>query len=231
MQYHYLIAGLEDIRLGQQMKLTYPDMLVLLREQLSADDWQLVELLQMKNDDPRIMDIWEQDAVRDRYEESSLSEEDYRTQLLYEYGMQSKCRFVRRWFEFNLNLNNVMAATICQKHGYEIDKAIVGDNEVAVLLRKGGVSKNSSLAASLPELKEIVALTEIDNLLERERAIDLLRWQWLDDETQFDYFEISNVLAYYLQATILHRWDDLTKDKGEQVFRDIIADMKRDVKF
>lgn len=231
MSYTYLISGLEDLRAGQQPKMSLADFMNLLQEQLTDNDMKLIELLQMKNDDPVIMEIWEQEATQDRFAESIVSEADFRTQLLYEYGMRSCNRFVRKWFAFNLDLNNVMAASICQKHSYDISRAIVGENEVAQLLRKGGLNKNSSLAAVLPELGDIVALTNIDNLLDRERAIDNLRWQWLEDTTLFCYFEIDNVLAYFLKMKILDRWSGLSVEHGEEVFRGILADMKRDVKF
>lgn len=226
MQYTYLISGLDDLQLGQSPKMPYNELLQLLEEQLTEEDWHLVELLKMKYDDPLVDELLEQADPQD-----VLSEMDYRTQLLYEYGMKADNKFVREWFEFNLNLNNILAATICLKHGYDIQKAIVGDNDVAQILRKGNLTKNSGLAVAVPDLKEIVALAEIDDLLERERATDMLRWQWLEEATLFCYFELDNALAYFLQASILHRWDGLTKEQGEKVFNGIVADMKRDVKF
>ncbi len=231
MGYEYLITGLEELHEGVPMRFGYERLLELLEEQMSPSDWALVGVLSRRNDDPAILALMEDDAVRDRLAETSLSEDDFRTQLLYEQGMHSRNRFVRDWFEYNLNLNNVMAAAVCHKHGYAPEKVIVGDNEVAQLLRKGGVAKNANLAAVLPDLKEIIAVSEIQDLLERERHIDALRWQWIDERVRFKYFEIDNVLAYYLQATILHRWDDLTKEQGERIFREMLADMKRDVHF
>ena len=231
MQYHYLLAGLDDLQLGHKTKLPFDKLLELLEEQMSEADFAYVRFLRKHNDDPDILALMEEDAVLDRYRETSLSEEDFRTQLLYEQGMKSKNRFLRHWYEFNLNLNNVLAAAVCVKHGYDLQKVIVGDNETAQLLRKYGVAKNANLAAILPELKEIVAVSATENLLEREKQIDALRWQWLEQYTLFKYFELDNVLAYYLQSEILHRWDDLTREQGEQIFRSLLAEMKKDVKF
>ena len=231
MGYEYLITGLEDLHEGQPMRLGYDALLQLLKEQMKPEDLPLIGVLSRTNDDPAIMALMEEDAVRDRYAETSLSEADFRTQLLYEQGMKSKNKFVCRWFEYNLNLNNVLAAAVCHKHGYDAEKVIVGDNEVAQLLRKSGVAKNANLAALMPDLKEIIAVADIQDLLERERYIDALRWNWIEDKVRFCYFEIDNVLAYFLQATILHRWDALTKEQGERIFRDMLADMKRDVHF
>lgn len=231
MGYEYLIAGLEDIALGQKPKLSLQQLIDLLHEQLTESDFNLILLLQKTNNDPSLIQLFQEDSVQDRFHETTLSENDFRTQLLYEEGCKSKNKFVREWFEFNLNLNNVLAAAICQKHKFDIDKVIVGNNEVAQTLRKNGVGKNSNLAVLLPELKEIIALTDIDDLLQREKHIDALRWQWIEDNALFNYFDTQAVIAYYLKATILHRWDELSKEKGEEVFRNLINDMKKDIKF
>jgi hypothetical protein len=36
-------------------------------------------------------------------------------------------------------------------------------------------------------------------------------------------------LAYYLQAEMLNRWAVLTVEQGEQVFRELVAGMKRGI--
>ena len=229
MLYHSLLAGLDELRIDETPRLAYDKLLELLQEQMPPADYACVEQLSKRADAPDILALMEDDAVLDRFHETTLSEEDFRTQLLYEQGMNSKNAFVKAWFEFNLNLNNVLAAVVCAKHDYDPGKAIVGDNEVARLLRQGALSKNANLTAVLPELKDIDAVSEIQDLLEREKHIDALRWQWIEDFTLFNYFELDNVLAYYLQATILHRWDDLTREQGEQIFRALLADMKKDI--
>lgn len=231
MTYEYLLTGLEELRLGQSAKLSFEKLLELLKEQMSPADFRFVEQLQKSASDADMIELMQQDEVQDRFHETTLSEEDFRTQLLYEQGMKSRNAFLRAWYEFNLNLNNVLAAAVCKKYGYDIEQVIVGDNEVAQLLRKGGVQKNTNLAAVLPELADIIAISNIQNMLQREQHIDALRWQWLEDNTRFKYFTVDNVLAYFLQATILHRWDGLNREQGEQIFRNLLTDLKKDVHF
>ena len=231
MQYHYLLSGLDELELGQKSRLSFSELRQLLEEQMSEKDFALIELLEKKNDDAQLMSMMEDDAVQDRFHETNLSEDDFRTQLLYEQGAKCRNKFLRAWVEFNLNLNNVLAAEVCQKHGYDVARSVVGDNEVAQALRKNGVGRQQNLAVLLPELKEIVAIAEISDLLSREKHIDALRWQWIEQATLFKYFTVDNVLAYYLQASILHRWDDLSREQGEQIFRSLLADLKKDVKF
>ena len=230
MGYEYLIAGFEDIAISERVQTSEEQLLQLLDEQLSDSDKALLALLRRKNDDPAIFELLEEDAVQDRKAELSLSDEDFRTQLLYEQGLNCKNKFVRDWFAYNLDVNNVLAAAVAIKHGMDVQKVIVGDTEVAQELRKSGtLGKNARLAALLPDLKEVAEIAEIGDLLEREKRIDALRWQWLEERTLFEVFNIEAVLAYYLKASILHRWDNLTVEEGEQVFRALVADMKKGV--
>ena len=231
MGYEYLIAGFEDIALSERVQTSEEALLELLDEHLSASDKELLALLRRKNDDEAILALMEDDAVQDRKAELSLSDEDFRTQLLYEQGLKCKNKFVREWFAFNMDVNNVLAAAVAIKHNMDVSKVVVGDNEVAQELRKGGsLGKNARLAALVPDLKEVAEIAEIGNLLDREKHIDALRWQWLEDRTLFEVFNIEAVLAYYLKASILHRWDSLTVEEGEKVFRDLVADMKKGIK-
>lgn len=230
MGYEYLIAGFEDIALNERVQTSEEALLELLDEHLSASDKELLALLRRKNDDETILALLEDDTVQDRKAELSLSDEDFRTQLLYEQGLRCKNKFVREWFAYNMDVNNVLAAAVAIKHNMDVQKVVVGDSEVAQELRKGGaLGKNARLAALVPDLKEVAEIAEIGNLLDREKHIDALRWQWLEERTLFEVFNIEAVLAYYLKASILHRWDNLTVEQGEQVFRDMVADMKKGV--
>ena len=212
-------------------------LLTLLSESLGEKDLEALHVLQMRNDDEVILNLQEQyndsfigrpdwwdDAV------NRLSDEDLRTQLLYEYGKQNKCRFVRKWFAYNQDLNNVMVATICRKHGFDVSKAIIGHNEVAEILRKNLPQKDFGLAGVMDNLPEIMAVVEVENLREREKRLDAIRFIWLEETTRFNVFSIENVLAYFLQAQMLHRWSILTVEEGERIFRELVADMKKGVR-
>ncbi len=230
MLYNYLIAGLEDIHLNGKPTLTLDELLAEIRHELTTSDARLLDLLLMTKDDEKIVRLAEAVDPEVR-EESVLSDEDYRTQLLYDQLLNCKNKFLRDWFAFNLNLNNVLTATICRKNGFDVTRAIVGNNDVAKQLRKNSAAKDFGLAGILPELNEMMHLAEIRNLLDREKHTDALRWNWLEENTIFHNFEIENVLAYYLQASILHRWDDLTREQGERVFRELLADLKKGIAF
>ena len=228
MLYHCLLVGLQDLSLDTKQRLTPEQLETEIRENLTKADLQAFDMLCIKPSDERITALLE--AAEDLRAESPLREEDLRAQLLYEEGMRSQNAFVREWFGFNLNLNNILAAVICRKHGFDLKKAIVGEGEVQDALRTSN-AKDFGLSATLPEIDDILRLSEVEDLYEREKKTDALRWAWLEDKTLFRYFEAENVFAYWLQAQMLFRWDILNKETGEQIFRDLLNDMKRDIHF
>ena len=128
--------------------------------------------------------------------------------LLNRHARQGACDFVNDWLDFNKDLNNILTAEVCRKHGLDVSKNITGE---------------------LPDdiEPEIKAVSKIANLYDRERQIDTLRFIWLEERTRNTTFDLENVLAYYLKNQMLCRWSTLTNERGEQVFRAIVADMKK----
>lgn len=236
MGYECLMAGLPELKAGGEAPMTMETLLLLLEENLSEKDKLLLDLLRMKSDAPEISELVERydDSIIDQPDwwenaRNTLSEADLRTQLLYEYGLKSKNKFVRKWFAYNQDMNNVLVAAICRKHGFDVRKMIVGQGEVAEILRKNLQQKDFGLGGVMDSLQEIMSLVDIDNLMEREKRMDALRFVWLEEATLFVDFSIENVLAYYLQAEMLNRWSLLTVEQGEKVFRELVADMKKGV--
>ena len=237
MGYECLLAGLPELKAGGEVPMTLEALQTLFDEVLSEKDKRLLALLQMKSDDALIT------AQMEQYEDTiigqpmwwddaraTLSEVDLRTQLLYEYGLKCRNRFIRSWFAFNQDMCNVLVATICRKHGFDVRRAIVGQNQVAQILRKNLPAKDFGLGGVLDNLSEIMSLVEVENLMEREKKMDALRFVWLEENTLFVNFSIENVLAYYLQTEMLNRWSLLTVEHGEEVFRALVADMKKGIK-
>ncbi len=225
MGYECLMAGLPELKAGGEAPMTMETLLLLLEENLSEKDKPLLALLRMKSDAPEISELVERydDSIIDQPDwwenaRNTLSEADLRTQLLYEYGQKSKNKFVRKWFAYNQDMNNVLVAAICRKHGFDVRKMIVGQGEVAEILRKNLQQKDFGLGGVMDSLQEIMSLVDIDNLMEREKRMDALRFVWLEEATLFVDFSIENVLAYYLQAEMLNRWSLLTVEQGEKKY-------------
>ena len=201
MTYEYLLAGLPELKAGADSPVSLEKLNELLDEHLAADDKVLLDLLR-----------------------APMDEETLAT------GLKADNRFIRAWFTFNQNMNNVLVAQICRKHGFDVKQKIVGEGEVAEQLRTHTSQKDFGLSEVMDDYQEILSLAQIDDLMAREKAIDAIRFAWLQDRTEFDYFSAEMVFAYYLEAVMLHRWSLLTIEEGEKVFRALVADMKKGIK-
>lgn len=203
---------------------------------LRADDWKELINLMDEYEQPkdnrllpyihRFYGLYKDES----FSFDGVSDEDFISGLYYEYAMQNDNKFLHDWFEFNLNVNNLLTAIACRKYGFDPQKSIVGDNEIAQILRKTN-ARDFGLAGIFDELDAVMRIAEEPNLLTREKQIDELKWKWLDEHTFFDYFTIERVLAIVLKCELINRWKSLNQEEGTKVFRSLLDTLKQDVKF
>ena len=160
--------------------------------------------------------------------EETYKANDMLSACYYEYAMKSKNKFVSAWFEFNLNLNNIQAALSARKYKLDVASMIVGDTEICGLLRTSN-ARDFGLGETLPYLDNIQRIAEIDELVEREKKIDQLKWEWLETESFFNYFTVERLFVFLLQLEMIERWISLYKEKGNELFRSMIQNLKDEV--
>ena len=207
---------------------------------LTSQDWaELIELIDNSDErnpvrDARLLKYVLEfyTTIRNEQNEEKIDfTEDFLAALYYKYGMQCKNKFVADWFEFNLNINNILTALTCRKYGWDIKSAIVGDNVVAETIRNSVSARDFNLKAEIDYFDALVSISETANLLDREHRIDALKWNWLEENTFFSSFSIEKVLSFWLRCELMHRWDNLSMEEGAEIFRQMINDLKKDVKF
>ena len=207
---------------------------------LTSQDWaELIELIDNSDErnparDARLLKYVLEfyTTIRNEQNEEKIEfNEDFLAALYYKYGMQCKNKFVADWFEFNLNINNILTALTCRKYGWDVKSAIVGDNVVAETIRNSVSARDFNLKAEIDYFDALVSISETANLLDREHRIDALKWNWLEENTFFNSFSIEKVLSFWLRCELMHRWDNLSMEEGAEIFRQMINDLKKDVKF
>ena len=160
--------------------------------------------------------------------ESAVLHEDHLAALYYEYAMKCGNKFIASWFEFNLTINNILVAFTARKYKWDVAQNIVGDTEVCEALRTSG-ARDFGLSGEGDCLEQLVKISEITELVEREKKLDSLRWDWIEEATFFNYFTIERIFAFLLQLEMIERWISLDKEKGNQLFRRIIDALKDEV--
>lgn len=146
----------------------------------------------------------------------------------YAYAMKSKNPFIAFWFEFNLNINNILAAFAARKYKMNVAEVIVGDTDVCEMLRTSN-ARDFGLSETLDYFEPLQRLVETDDLVEREKKVDQLKWKWLEDASFFHYFTVERLFVFLLQLEMIERWVLLDKEKGSELFRQMIQNLKDEV--
>jgi len=176
-------------------------------------------------DIPGFMYTFVQEWLNDSWREHAAFAEDRLWSLFYEYAMGSGNEFVRKWYEFNLDLNNILSAITARTYGLDIQKVIVGSNAAAQALRTSG-ARDWGLSQEIDFFDDVVRLIDEDDLAQRERKTDMLRWRWLEENTFFNYFTVERLFSYMVRLGMVERWTTLDKEKGQQLFRQLIGELK-----
>ena len=173
------------------------------------------------------------DFVAQMESEESAAEgvfpEDRLAQLYYAHAMSQGNAFVERWFAFNLDLNNFLTAITARRYDLDVKPLIVGDNEVAKALRTSN-SRDFGLTGVMDGFEEVMRISEIENLVERERKLDVLKWEWMEENSFFDYFTVEKLFAFLVKIQIIERWITLDAEAGGEMLRSMIRQLKDEVK-
>lgn len=144
------------------------------------------------------------------------------------FALPARNHFVAEWSRLNLDIRNVFAAFTSRNLGWDPKDYIVGDSEVE---RKLKTSTTTNFGLSEEEMEYIAALTSVQNetdITRRERMLDVLKWNWLEERVFDRTFNVETILAYYLQLRIIERWTELNEKTGEETFRSIVATLKKE---
>ena len=250
--YYYIIAGLPDISFDDsKTAYTVEQFRQEVYDTLSAQDRKVMDILNLENecrnligsermeelvalvkageqapkDVPQFMYSFVQEWVDDSWRQKAAFAEDRLWSLFFEYAMASANGFVRQWYEFNLNLNNIMTAITARKYNLDIQKVIVGTGDIANALRTSG-ARDWGLSQELDYFEDVARLTEEDDLSQRERKADQIRWRWLEENTFFNYFSVEKLFSYMVRLGMVERWSGLDREEGQKLFRELIGTLK-----
>ncbi len=74
-----------------------------------------------------------------------------------------------------------------------------------------------------PHLKKIFA---IDNLIERERLLDRLMWDKINEINTGELFNINILLGFFTKSRIVERWTRLDPESGRELFARLVDEVR-----
>ena len=143
----------------------------------------------------------------------------------YDACRRSRSRFLRAWSEFDRTLRNVMAALAARAASRPVEEVVVGGGDVAEQLQRSSAA-DFGLRGELPFIDSVIAaMNDEANLMEKERKIDLVRWEEAAELATFDYFNINAILSYLVRINIVARWARLDAARGREMFNRLLAEL------
>jgi hypothetical protein len=159
-----------------------------------------------------------------------VSEENELTWMYYDYVLRSNSTFVREWFAYEMNLRNLTTALNCRKYERDLEKEIIGNNEFSKALRTSKL-KDFGLTDEFPFVEKVLSFFDNAGMVEKEKQLDLLRWNYLEDKTCFEYFSTDKVLSFLIRLLLIDRWSKLDTESGKKVFNSLIKRLRESFEF
>ena len=195
--YEYIVASLPDITTGWKFGEKGPqDYIDEIVELCSEKDKELIDFLMSG------------------YLDENLNAE------FYEKALTHKDRFIREYFTFDLNVRNAKVKYLNKALGRPADKDVLTFSEDApeILL--------DVLSAEFEEAADLETVLNAGDILSRERGIDDLMWEKIDNLTTFNYFDIDAILGFITKLNIVARWYKLDEQTGREMFKMLVDEVR-----
>ena len=159
------------------------------------------------------------DVLLDGFNPEKLNADFYATVLKH------PVKFIREYFRFDLNLRNAKVRYLNQALDRPAEEDVMDgkgreyDEDLDIdLYRFHGGEFQQAL-----KVEQALSLT---SLLDRERELDDITWEAVDSLGTFHYFDITAVLCYVAKLHIVDRWLALDQEKGRELFRQLVSEVR-----
>lgn len=142
-----------------------------------------------------------------------LSAFDPETELnidFYTKASKHSNSFINKYFDFDLHLRNIKVEYL--NHRLERPN---GQDMVFLNIHKECEYKD-----------KIMSVLHIPDILRRERGLDDLVWQEIDEYNLWDYFNLDLILGFIAKLKIIDRWNKLNPETGKKLFRKLVNEIR-----
>ena len=196
--YTYIIAGLPDFTPDwRQGDKSLEEYLAQVKELLSEKDKETLRL------------------IEDGFNKEKIGLE------FYKEALANRSTFIQEFFQFDLNVRNAKVRYLNQ--------ALDRDPQKDVLSLADPDAEEKGIEVEEPEFKEaarLQAILEGKDILARERGIDDLYWDKIDEITLFDYLNFSKILGMVVKMMIIRRWLLLDEEAGRVMFKRLVDEVR-----
>lgn len=150
------------------------------------------------------------DTLLKGFDSDSLDAEFYRTALA------SKNRFIAGYFGYDLDVRNGRVAYLNKALGRPEgqDLLVLDEDE----------------PREFEDLEKVNAVLEGSDILERERGLDDIMWERIDELTLMEVFTLDQILGFVAKLQIVARWLRLDPQTGRELFRQLVEEIRNNKK-
>ena len=127
----------------------------------------------------------------------------------YEKALAHKNRFLREYFRFDLHTRNMKVAYLGKRLNQSVDKYLIETKE-----------------NDFEDEKRVQAVFDIQDFVLREQQVDKLKWDKASEIVRMEYFSLNVILAFLLKAKLIERWSKLDKEKGNEMFKQLVDEVR-----
>jgi hypothetical protein len=144
-------------------------------------------------------DIKTLDFLLSGYEESSLDKG------FYEAALSNRNQFIREFFRFDLNVRNAKARFLNKALG-----------------RPETMDTIDIPVGEFTEAGKLDGILSCTDLLAREKSLDSMVWDKINELTTFNYFDMDAILGFVARLHIIERWFSLDEETGRDMFIQLV---------
>ncbi|MBD78656.1 MAG: hypothetical protein CL840_07040 [Crocinitomicaceae bacterium] len=134
------------------------------------------------------------------------------TQHYYDFVAENGIDFLVRWSEFELTLQNLTVVYALRNLKIDDDNQFIKGGYFSGLeLKRINVA---DLDRQYPHLKRKYEALEITDPIQRKLKVDQIKWDFLDENSFFQYFTIEKILAYTIKLNHLEVWKEIDNNEG-----------------
>ncbi len=147
-----------------------------------------------------------------------------------EMVLNSGNSFLKQWISYDRDVRNIFTLVNTKELDLDAERYLIGNDPFTQELISIFNSGRDFLIPQEPEYASSVFRIATENeFIDKERKIDMERWNFIDTVTFFEYFTIDLILGYLIKYKIVLRWKQLEPETGEMMLRKMIREMETQV--
>ena len=153
------------------------------------------------------------------------------SEIYFQYLTKIENKFISDWYKFEQNLGNILTAINCRKADIEIENQLIGSGDLNDKLLKSSARDFGIDNDDLINADAVFKALEFEDLMEQEKRLDTIRWEFLDESSFFHYFSLEKIFVFLIKLSIVERWMSLDKSKGLELFKELLNSLETGFEF